>query len=42
MTLKEQALKLHKDAQGKIAIQCKVPVKTKSLYRLVHVTIIEG
>ena len=29
MTLKEQALKLHKDAQGKIAIQCKVPVKTK-------------
>ncbi len=29
MNLKEQALKLHKDAQGKIAIQCKVPVKTK-------------
>jgi len=29
MTLKEQALKLHKDAQGKISIQCKVPVATK-------------
>jgi malate dehydrogenase (oxaloacetate-decarboxylating) len=29
MTLKEQALKLHKDAQGKISIECKVPVKTR-------------
>ena len=29
MTLKEQALKLHKEAQGKISIECKVPVNTK-------------
>lgn len=29
MTLKERALKLHKDAQGKIAIECKVSVKSK-------------
>lgn len=29
MNLKEEALKLHKDHQGKIAIQCKVSVKSK-------------
>ena len=28
MTLKERALKFHKDHQGKIALHCKVPVKT--------------
>ncbi|MFA6074255.1 MAG: malic enzyme-like NAD(P)-binding protein [Negativicutes bacterium] len=28
MTLKERALKFHKDNQGKIALHCKVPVKT--------------
>ena len=29
MNLKEQALKLHKDAQGKISVECKVPLKGK-------------
>lgn len=28
-SLKERALKLHKDNEGKIAVYCKVPVKTK-------------
>lgn len=29
MDLKERALKMHKDNQGKIALHCKVPVKTR-------------
>lgn len=29
MNLRETALKFHKDNEGKIALQCKVPVKTK-------------
>jgi malate dehydrogenase (oxaloacetate-decarboxylating) len=29
MDLKERALKLHKDFEGKIALHCKVPVKTR-------------
>jgi malate dehydrogenase (oxaloacetate-decarboxylating) len=29
MDLRERALKMHKDNQGKIALHCKVPVKTK-------------
>lgn len=29
MNLREKALKFHKDNEGKIALQCKVPVKTK-------------
>jgi malate dehydrogenase (oxaloacetate-decarboxylating) len=29
MDLRERALKLHKDNQGKIALHCKIPVKTK-------------
>ena len=29
MDLRERALKLHKDNEGKIALSCKVPVKNQ-------------